>query len=43
MEGFDGPISSRTETVAKVAGALEKAGIEFLNHDEPGVRVRAKK
>ncbi len=40
MESFDGPIGSRTETLRKVIGALEKAGIEFLNGGHPGVRMR---
>jgi predicted transcriptional regulator len=41
MESFDGEIGSRTSTLSQVLQALEKAGIEFLNSDSPGVRVRA--
>jgi predicted transcriptional regulator len=41
MESFDGPIGSRTETLRQVLGALEKAGIEFLDDGSPGVRLRA--
>jgi transcriptional regulator with XRE-family HTH domain len=40
MESFDGPIGSRTSTLSQVLQALEKVGIEFLNSDGPGVRVR---
>ena len=42
MESFDGPIGSRTETLRKVMGALERGGIEFLNDGKPGVRLRGK-
>jgi transcriptional regulator with XRE-family HTH domain len=40
MESFDGPVGSRTETLRKVVGAFEKAGIEFLDDGQPGVRVK---
>ena len=40
MESFDGPIGSRTETLRKVTGALEKAEIEFLENGGPGVRIK---
>jgi transcriptional regulator with XRE-family HTH domain len=43
MERFDGPIGSRTETLGKVVAVLEKAGIEFLNDESPGVRIRKRK
>jgi transcriptional regulator with XRE-family HTH domain len=43
MEGFDGPIGSRTETLAKVVAVFEKAGIEFLNSESPGLRLRKKR
>lgn len=33
----------RRETVRLVCEALERRGIEFLNHGEPGVRVRPSK
>jgi hypothetical protein len=42
MEGFDGPVGARTDTVAKVAGVLQKASVEFLNDDQPGVRMKKK-
>jgi hypothetical protein len=34
------PITSGAMTVRKVQLALEAAGIEFLNHGQPGVRLR---
>ena len=42
MEDFDGPISARTETLNRIAMTLEKAGVEFLNDQRPGVRLAAK-
>ncbi len=41
MESFDGEIAAHSGTLLKVQKALEKAGIEFLNHQRPGVRMRA--
>jgi predicted transcriptional regulator len=41
MESFDGEIGARTSTLSLVKKALEKAGIEFLNDDRPGVRLRS--
>lgn len=35
--------STRTETLIRVTEALEKAGVEFLNDEQPGVRLRPKK
>jgi transcriptional regulator with XRE-family HTH domain len=44
MERFDnGPVASRTETLGRVVGVLEKAGIEFLNSESPGLRIRKRK
>lgn len=40
MEGIEGPVRGQHETVRKVQQALEAAGIEFLNHGAPGVRLR---
>ena len=31
MEGFDGPVSARTESLTRVVLTLEKAGVEFLD------------
>ncbi len=41
MESFDGEVGSRTSTLSLVKRALERAGIEFLDDDRPGVRMRA--
>ncbi len=35
-----GPISGRAVNVQKVQAALEAAGIEFLNGERPGVRLK---
>jgi predicted transcriptional regulator len=43
MEGFDGPVEARTDTLRKIIFILEKAGVEFLDDGSPGVRLRAKK
>ena len=40
MESFAGEIGSRTSTLSQVQAALEKVGIQFLNDDGPGVRLR---
>lgn len=40
MEGFDGPVSARTESLTRVVVTLEKAGVEFLDSGSPGVRLR---
>lgn len=40
MEGFDGPVSARTESLTRVVVTLEKAGVEFLDSGSPGVRFR---
>jgi predicted transcriptional regulator len=42
MEDSDGRVEARTETLIRVMTALEKAGVEFLNDDQPGVRMRKK-
>lgn len=41
MEGFDGPVAARTETLARVVLALERGGVEFIDNDRPGVRMPA--
>lgn len=35
-----GPISGRAQNVQAVQRAMETAGIDFLNHGQPGVRLR---
>jgi hypothetical protein len=42
MEGFDGPVAARTETLGRIVAVFEKAGVEFLDEDRPGVRLRKK-
>jgi hypothetical protein len=41
MESFAAEIGSRTSTLSQVLATMEQAGIEFLNNDGPGVRLRA--
>jgi predicted transcriptional regulator len=40
MEGFDGAVGARTDTLARVVVVLEKAGVEFLDDGKPGVRLK---
>jgi hypothetical protein len=40
MESFSGIINSQTGTLYNVQKALERGGIEFLNDDRPGVRLK---
>jgi predicted transcriptional regulator len=40
MEGFDGPVGARTDTLRRIVAVFEKAGVEFLNDNRPGVRMR---
>lgn len=40
MESFSGEIGSQTSTLSKVRIVLERAGVEFLYGDQPGVRLR---
>jgi predicted transcriptional regulator len=42
MESFDGEIGARTSTLSLVKKALEKTGIEFIDDDQPGVRLKKK-
>ena len=39
LEAQDGPLGGRDETVTKIRAALELAGVEFTNGDQPGVRL----
>jgi predicted transcriptional regulator len=39
MEGFEGPVGARTDTLRRIVAVFEKAGIEFLNDGRPGVRL----
>jgi transcriptional regulator with XRE-family HTH domain len=40
MESFEGEVGSRTSTLSQVQATLERAGIEFLGGDQPGVRLK---
>jgi len=40
MEGFDGAVSARTETLGRVVMALEKAGVEFVDNGRLGVLIK---
>ena len=40
MEGFDGAVGARTDTLRRTVAIFEKAGVEFLDDDRPGVRLR---
>jgi len=40
MEDFDGAVGARTDTLSRVTAMLEKAGVEFLDHGSPGVRLK---
>ncbi len=42
MAAFEGTIGSRRDTLGNVMAALEKAGIGFLDNDQPGARLRKK-
>ncbi len=40
LERTVGPVSAYTGTLDRVTKALEDAGVEFTNDDEPGVKLR---
>ncbi len=40
MEGGRGPVRGTYENVSRVTSALEAAGVEFVDGDTPGVRLR---
>jgi predicted transcriptional regulator len=40
MEAFDGPVGARADTLQRIVVVFEKAGVEFVNDDMPGVRLR---
>jgi transcriptional regulator with XRE-family HTH domain len=40
MEASKGPAAGLTNNVAAVRRALEAAGVEFTNGDQPGVRLK---
>ncbi|GEM_PF-380423 len=40
LESVEGPIGGRPDTAEKIIRALEAGGVEFTDHDQPGVRMR---
>ena len=40
LEAQDNGLGGRDDTIDKIVGALERAGIEFQNGKRPGVRLR---
>jgi transcriptional regulator with XRE-family HTH domain len=42
LEAQDNGLGGRDDTVGKIVGALEAAGVEFTNGDQPGVRLKAR-
>jgi predicted transcriptional regulator len=42
LETTPGPLAAQARTVEALRAALEAAGVEFTNGDQPGVRMRAK-
>jgi hypothetical protein len=40
LEAADGVLGGREDTAGKIVTALEAAGVEFTNGDQPGVRMR---
>ena len=40
LESAEGRLAGRRETIRKIRAALESAGVEFTNGDQPGVRLR---
>ena len=40
LEKTPGKVSAYTGTMEAITKALEAAGVEFTNHDAPGVRLR---
>jgi transcriptional regulator with XRE-family HTH domain len=44
LERMEGPLeATRVSTISAIENALIKAGIDFTNGDEPGLKMRAKK
>ena len=40
LEAADGVLGGREDTAGKIVTALEAAGVEFTNGDQPGVRLK---
>lgn len=39
LEASDGDLGGRASTIEAIRAALEAAGVEFVNGDQPGVRL----
>jgi hypothetical protein len=42
LETTPGALSAQPRTIDAIRGAIEAAGVEFTNGDQPGVRLRKK-
>jgi hypothetical protein len=40
LEGSDGPLNARASTLRALQATLEAAGVEFIDGNRPGVRLR---
>jgi transcriptional regulator with XRE-family HTH domain len=40
LETTPGALAAQARTINAIRSALEAAGVEFLNHEQPGVRMR---
>jgi transcriptional regulator with XRE-family HTH domain len=40
LEAADGDLGGRKDTAEKIVAALEAAGVEFTNGEQPGVRLK---
>lgn len=40
MEESDGAVNARTATLTRIVLTLERAGVEFLDSGNPGVRLK---
>jgi transcriptional regulator with XRE-family HTH domain len=42
LEGIEGPLAAQERTIDAIIAAFGKAGLEFIDGDEPGVKLKAK-
>ena len=42
LEGLDGPIPARFDTVEKLRMAFQRVGVEFIGNPNPGVQIMVK-
>ena len=43
LEGIEGPLAAQERTIDAIIAAFGKAGLEFIDGDEPGVKLRKAK